>query len=150
MLPVLKSVTNAAHLALRQDWQEGQAQCQNPVNSGEDAGDLLLDHPGGVWAVFDGNWCLDQAAGNLRRTKIEALIEENDGALSLAGDGSVRLRAFGSTRDEVLLTRDICHGLGNDCMHALQCHVVNGFLYRCPPENLAEDFLAVSTIEEAV
>ncbi|MEM7318756.1 MAG: Gfo/Idh/MocA family oxidoreductase [Pseudomonadota bacterium] len=122
----------------------------NPVISGEDAGYILFDHPGGVRALFDGHRHLDHAADNLRRTMGEALIEGTRGSLSLWGDGSVTLRGFNSRDSQVLLPPDTWDGFGGDCVHALQNHVVSGFLDGTPLENTGSDYLRVIEIEEAI
>ncbi|MEM7091155.1 MAG: Gfo/Idh/MocA family oxidoreductase [Pseudomonadota bacterium] len=122
----------------------------NPAISGEDAGYILFDYPGGVHALFDGNRHLDHAADNLRRTMGEALIEGTRGSLSLWGDGSVTLRGFNSRDSQMLLPPDTWDGFGGDCVHALQNHVVSGFLDGTPLENTGSDYLRVIEIEEAI
>jgi predicted dehydrogenase len=122
----------------------------NPVISGEDAGYVLFDHPGGVRALFDGNRSLDHATDNLRRTMGEALIEGDEGTLTLNGDGSVLLRPFGNPESRVILGSDTHGGFGGDCVHRLQTHVVLGILEGAPLENLADDYLTVIEIEEAI
>lgn len=122
----------------------------NPALSGEDAGVVLFDHPGGVRAVFDGNRHLDHAADNLRRTMGEALIEGTEGCLALAGDGSVTRRGFHSSAVETLVGPDTWQGFGGDCVHALQCHVVNGVLDGSAMENHARDYLTVLKTEAAI
>lgn len=122
----------------------------NPAIAGEDAGVVLFDHPDGIRSLFDGNRHLDHAADNLRRTMGEAAIEGTAGTLSLLGDGSVHLRAFGSTEDTALLGPDRWDGFGGDCVHALQAHVVSGLLDGAPIENTARDYLQIIRIEEAI
>lgn len=122
----------------------------NPALAGEDAGYVLFDHPGGLRALFDGNRHLDHASDNPRRTMGEALIEGTDGALSLAGDGSVCLRAFGAQQATVLLAPDTHDGFGGDCVHALQAHVVAGILDGAALENTAADYLKVAETEAAI
>ena len=122
----------------------------NPVIAGEDAGYVLFDHPGGVRAMFDGNRNLDHAADNMRRTMGEALIEGTQGTLTLNGDGSVYLRAFGKTTYEEICTPNTWDGFGGDCVFALQDHVVSGVLDGAPLENLAADYLSVIQIEDMI
>lgn len=122
----------------------------NPVIAGEDAGYVILDHPGGARAVLDGNRCLDHAADNTRRTMGEALIEGTEGTLTLTGDGAVTFRAFGATRTETVLEPDRHVGFGGDCAHALQLHVVSGLLDGTVIENLAGDYLQVIATKNAV
>ncbi len=122
----------------------------NPAIKGEDAGHVLFEHPGGVRAVFDGNRLLDHKADNMRRTMGDALIEGTEGTLCVHGDGSVTRRAFGQMAEETLLAPDTWQGFGGDCVHALQCHVVVGLLDGTPLENLAEAYLDVVRIEEAI
>lgn len=122
----------------------------NPAIKGEDAGVILFDHASGARALFDGNRHLDHASDNHRRTMGEALIEGSVGTLSLEGDGSVRLRAFGSADREVLLEPDRAKTFGGDCVFHLQSHVVSGILDGATLENRAADYLTVIEIEEVV
>lgn len=122
----------------------------NPVIAGEDAGYILFDHPNGVRALFDGNRSLDHAADNHRRTMGEALFEGTEGTLSLQGDGSVHLRAFGGLHTEEILPPDSWDGFGGDCVHALQAHVIAGIRDGSPLENTAQDYLKVIQIEDAI
>ncbi len=122
----------------------------NPVIAGEDAGYFIFDYPNGARALFDGNRLLDHAAENCRTTLGEALVEGTLGTLSLAGDGSVRLRSFGSTEEKVLLAARKWQGFGGDCVKNLICHVVEGLLDGKPLENEARDYLKVIAIERAL
>lgn len=122
----------------------------NPAIAGEDAGVVLFDHPGGVRALFDGNRHLDHNADNLRRTMGEALIEGTTGTLTLHGDGSLHLRAFGTQTTRELLPPDDWGGFGGDCVHALQTHVVKGVLEGTAFANEATDYLEVIAIHDAI
>lgn len=122
----------------------------NPVITGEDAGYVLFDHPGGVRAVFDGNRNLDHAADNLRRTMGEALFEGTGGTLRLTGDGAVHLRRFNAQTEAQIAPPNTWDGFGGDCVHGLQSHVVAGLLDGAPLENEAADYLTVIEIEEAI
>ena len=122
----------------------------NPVIVGEDAGFVVFDHPNSVRAVLDANRNLDHAAENLRCTMGEALVEGTQGSLTLMGDGSVHLRAFGKAETIELLGANTHQGFGGDCVHAFQTHAVLGFLSQEPLETLAEDYLKVLEIEEDV
>lgn len=122
----------------------------NPTIAGEDAGHILFDYPNGFRALFDGNRCLDHAADNLRRTMGEALIEGTEGTLTLYGDGSVGLRAFGQQDMQQILPPDGWDGFGGDCVHALQSHVISGLLEGTSLENTARDYLEVLRMEETV
>lgn len=118
--------------------------------TGEDAGYVIFDHPGGVRALFDGNRSLDHAADNTRRTMGEALFEGSAGVLNLRGDGAVTLRRFGMQREETILSADAHDGFGGDCVHHLQSHVVASLLDGTALENLAADYLSVIEIEDAI
>ncbi len=122
----------------------------NPAIKGEDAGVVILDHPNGVRAVFDGNRSLDHDAENLRCTMGEALFEGTEGVLSLLGDGSVVLRKFGEREQVCVLPASTWDSFGGDCVHALQSHVVKAALHGSPLENTADDYLRVIEIEAAV
>ncbi len=122
----------------------------NPVIAGEDAGYVIFDLEGGTRAVFDGNRHLDHAADNTRRTMGEALIEGEVGTLKLYGDGSVTLRKFETLEEKQVLGPDTWQGFGGDCVHALQSHVISGFLNEGVIENAASDYLNVIEIEEAI
>lgn len=122
----------------------------NPVIAGEDAGHVMFTYLNGTRALFDGNRHLDHAADNHRRTMGEALVEGTAGTLRLTGDGTVRLRGFGSEEETILLPPDTWDGFGGDCVHALQSHVVSGLLDGTRLENLARDYLGVIKVEEAI
>ncbi len=122
----------------------------NPAIAGEDAGVILFDLGDGARAVFDGNRLLDHAATNTRCTMGEALIEGTEGTLTLRGDGSVYLRAFGSMEERQILPPTTAKGFGGDCVYHLQAHVVAGLDTGSALENTASDYLDVLAIEEAI
>ncbi|MCV0428423.1 MAG: Gfo/Idh/MocA family oxidoreductase [Roseibium sp.] len=122
----------------------------NPVIKGEDAGYFIFDYPDGVRALFDGNRLLDHAAENCRTTLGEALVEGTKGTLSLAGDGSVRLRHFADQKDTLLFAPQAWEGFGGDCVKNLIDHVASGLLDGRPLENEAQDYLKVIAIEQAI
>ena len=122
----------------------------NPVIAGEDAGVILFDHPGGVRALFDGNRSLDHAATNHRCTMGEALVEGSKGTITLQGDGSLWHRGFGQTEASCLFAAPQAATFGGDCVHALQSHVVRHLMEGAPIENIAEEYLSVIRIEEAI
>ncbi len=122
----------------------------NPVIAGEDAGFVLMDHPGGVRVLFDGNRCIDHAATNPRRTMGEALIEGTAGVLSLYGSGAVTLRAHGAQTEEEILAPDPSPNFGGDCTHLLQAHVARALRAGARIENTARDYLTVMRTEQAV
>lgn len=122
----------------------------NPVIAGEDAGYVIFEHDNGLRALFDGNRLLDHAADNTRRTMGEALIEGTKGTLTLWGDGSVHMRAFGAREPQQLLPPDTWEGFGGDCVHFLQSHVVAALQSGGPLENTARDYLEVIRIKDAI
>ncbi len=122
----------------------------NPVIAGEDAGYILFDFENGARALFDGNRHLDHAAENHRMTLGEALVEGTKGTITLAGDGSVRKRAFGDIEGITLLEARVWEGFAGDCVYALQNHVISGLLYNTPLENTAVEYLSVIEIEQAI
>lgn len=122
----------------------------NPVIAGEDAGYILFSFADGARAMFDGNRLLDHRAENTRCTMGEALVEGTEGTLDLSGDGSVRLRRFGSMDVEQILGPSTHAGFGGDCVHALQSHVVDALLGNGAFENTAADYLPVIALEEAI
>jgi predicted dehydrogenase len=123
---------------------------ENPAIAGEDAGYLLFDHENGARALFDANRTLDHDTGNPRLTFGEALLEGTDATLTLRGDGSVTRRSFGTTTETVLLPEAAHDGFAGDCVFALQTHVVEALAGERDFENLAQDYIAVREIEEAV
>lgn len=123
---------------------------ENPVIAGEDAGYVLFDYASGARALFDGNRLLDHKTPNGRLTFGEALLEGTDATLTLAGDGSVLRRTFGSADETVVLPASTYAGFAGDCVHALNAHVAAAIRSECPFENRASDYLRVHEIEEAV
>lgn len=122
----------------------------NPAIAGEDAGYILFDFADGVHAIFDGNRHLDHATQNTRITLGEALLEGTGGTMTLSGDGSVHLRAFGETGTKTLLAPQPWPGFAGDCVFALQNHVVAALLGKWQFENSAADYLRVMEVEEAI
>ncbi len=122
----------------------------NPVIAGEDAGYVTFDHSGGVRCVLDANRCLDHAATNTRCTMGEGLFEGTEGTLAIAGDGSVKFRAFGAIETELILPPSNAKSFGGDCTYHLQAHVVGSLSQKVPLENSAENYLSVMQIEEAI
>jgi len=122
----------------------------NPNIAGEDAGFFIFEYADGCRAMFDGNRHLDHAADNTRVTMGEALLEGERGSLSLTGDGTVTFRGFGSRNLQTLLPSTQWQNFGGDCVHALQCHVIQGLLSGSLIENQARDYIAVIELEEAV
>ena len=122
----------------------------NPVIAGEDAGLFAMEHHGGLRSLFDGNRCLDHRAENTRCTMGEGLFEGTDGTLSLEGDGSLHLRAFGKQETKQVLGPDKSENFGGDCTHALQSHVARGLEEGTGFENLARDYLRILDIEDAI
>jgi len=122
----------------------------NPVIAGEDAGYILFDHSNGLRALFDGNRSLDHKAENTRCTMGEGLFEGTQGVLSLHGDGSVKLRKFGSQVDRIIHDADTSGTFGGDCAFHLQEHVVQALDGLRDFENTASDYLIVIEIEDAI
>lgn len=122
----------------------------NPVIAGEDAGFILFDHPGGVRVMFDGNRLLDHAAENTRCTMGEGLFEGTGGSISLRGDGSLYLRAFGQQEEVCVLPPDTSGIFGGDCARHLQAHVVTALSDGGGFENTAIDYLTVLEVKELV
>lgn len=120
----------------------------NPAIRGEDAGHLIFDYANGARAVYDGNRLLDFDTDNTRRTFGEALLEGDGGAMTLAGDGKVTLRAFGTREAEVLLRAQNWPGFAGDCVFALQLNVVGALAGHHPFENEARDYLDVMRLTE--
>ncbi|WP_420861048.1 Gfo/Idh/MocA family protein [Algirhabdus cladophorae] len=121
----------------------------NPVIAGEDAGYVLFDYANGARAIFDGNRCLDFDTDNPRRTFGEALIEGSEGTLTLAGDGTVTLRKFGTQQSKTLLSGRDWPGFAGDCVLALCQHVADGLAGHATLENTARDYLRVVKLAEA-
>lgn len=122
----------------------------NPVIAGEDAGMVIFDYPAGMRAILDGNRLLDHPTPNTRCTMGEGLFEGTQGTLVVYGDGSVTLRTFGAIEETQVLGPDASETFGGDCTHALQAHVVSALIHGTGFENLAEDYLTVIEIEEAI
>ena len=122
----------------------------NPVIKGEDAVLLVLEHEGGVRAVFDGNRLSDHATDMPRRTMGEMVIEGEGGTLSLDGYGVVRLRAFGTQESEIIpLPFAPDESFGGGCVAALIAHVVEARRGGGACENEARAYLPVMRATEA-
>lgn len=122
----------------------------NPVIAGEDAGYILMDHPGGVRTILDANRCLDHDSDNTRCTMGEGLFEGDKGTLILTGDGAVHLRNFGTRKLREILPPDTSPNFGGDCTYHLQAHVIEALTQDFPLENTASAYLTVIQAEQAV
>ncbi|MEM1316255.1 MAG: Gfo/Idh/MocA family oxidoreductase, partial [Pseudomonadota bacterium] len=123
----------------------------NPAIAGEDAGLVIFRLASGARALFDGNRLLDHAAEDRRRTMGEALIEGDAGALSLDGEGTVRLRRFGESRWFPLeTTAPIRSGFGGGCVAAFQEHAIASLASGAAAETEAASYLGNLRIESAI
>ncbi len=122
----------------------------NEAIVGEDAGFFALDHAGGTRSMFDGNRCLDHAATNTRCTMGEGVFEGTEATLNLWGDGSVTRRAFGALEAVQILPPDTNENFGGDCTYHLCAHVAAALLSGGAFENLAQDYLQVLRVEDAI
>lgn len=122
----------------------------NPVIAGEDAGHVLFDFGDGTRAIYDADRNLDHPSDNTRRTFGEALVEGTKGSITLEGDGTLNFRSFASQTYKTLLAPKDWQGFAGDCVYALQNHVVDALLGKAVFENLAEDYLTVVKVEEAI
>jgi predicted dehydrogenase len=122
----------------------------NEVISGEDAGVVVMEHATGVRSILDANRNLDHAAENTRCTMGEGLFEGSDGTLTLHGDGSVHLRAFGAQSAETILGADTSPNFGGDCTYHLQRHVIEALKGLRPFENKASEYLFVIKLEASI
>ncbi len=122
----------------------------NPVIAGEDAGIVIFEMEGGKRALFDGNRLGSHRAKNPRLTMGEFWLDGSNGTLMLDGEGRITFTAHGSDRDETIPFdwKDV--QFGGDCVYALQDHVVRHILDGSPAENLGEDYLTVTRIQEAI
>lgn len=123
----------------------------NQAISGEDAGYFIMGFDGDRRALFDGNRHLDHESSNCRLTFGDCQIEGTDGTLSLDGEGRVYLRPFGSVESTLLYEGPTdASGFAGDCVHALQCHIVEGINGRIAFENTGRDYLNVLTLVDAI
>lgn len=122
----------------------------NPVIAGEDAGFIILDYPGQMKAVIDGNRHLDFATTNTRLTFGELIVEGCEATLQLHGDGRLTRRAFSEVQTHTLLKPQEWTGFAGDSVYAFQCHVVDHLLEGGVLENSAQDYLQVLKLEELV
>jgi predicted dehydrogenase len=122
----------------------------NPVIAGEDAGCVIFDFGNGVRAIYDADRNLDHSSDNTRRTFGEALVEGTKGSITLEGNGAVKFRGFSTQTYETLLAPKDWPGFAGDCVYALQNHVVDALQGKADFENLAEDYLTVVEVEEAI
>jgi len=121
----------------------------NPAIAGEDAGHLLLDFPGGMRALFDGNRLADHRARNRRLTMGELTIEGSAATLDLDGDARLWLRPHGSNEATPVPYAFDDIDFGGDCVFRFQRHVVDHLRHGTPLQNTGRDYLANLRIEEA-
>ncbi len=122
----------------------------NPAIAGEDAGFIILDYPGQVKGVIDGNRHLDFAASNTRLTFGEFTVEGSEATLQLHGDGRLTRRPFSKVQAQTILEPQEWPGFAGDSVYAFQHHVVEHLLAGGILENSAQDYLDVIKLEELV
>ncbi|MGB0507329.1 MAG: Gfo/Idh/MocA family protein [Pikeienuella sp.] len=122
----------------------------NPVIKGEDDGLLIMNHAGGTRSEISANRLSDHAATDRRRTMGEMLVEGENAALRLDGEGQLWLRKFGSNDESpVQLKKPIdLSNFGGGCVEALCRHVAKAAPAGDNPENLASEYLRVQEIAD--
>jgi len=102
-----------------------------PVLAGEDAALVMFGFASGAHGLFDGNRVVDHPSDNSRRSMGRMYIEGSEAVLHLNGRGQrgqLRLRRQGEQQavEQDYRWRD--RGLGGDCVHAMQEHVLANLL----------------------
>ncbi|WP_108659182.1 Gfo/Idh/MocA family protein [Acuticoccus kandeliae] len=122
----------------------------NPAIVGEDSGIFVMDHGGGVRALFDGNRLSDHPADNRRLTMGELFLDGSKMALWLDGYGKLFTRPFG-TNDWVPHDYEWQEiGFAGDAVRATEAHIVAHILDGAPLHNSAADYIANLVIEDAI
>jgi predicted dehydrogenase len=132
------------------DWVWADLRQLNPAISGEDAGIIVLDFPGGRRAVFDGNRLADHVADNRRYVMGDAWIDGKAGTLYLNGDGEIAFRRHGA--NDVVLIPITMPGdrFAGGCVDAFQAHVVVHLLEGTPLESSGRDYIRNLDIVDAI
>ncbi|WP_420404493.1 Gfo/Idh/MocA family protein [Nisaea sp.] len=121
----------------------------NPVIRGEDAGLLTLTWENGLRATLDANRTLDHVAKNPRLTMGEFIVEGDEGALMLDGDGHLLHRMRGAAEAREILYPFEDRDFGGDCVFHFQNHVIAHLRHGTPLETQASDYLHNIRIEAA-
>lgn len=122
----------------------------NPAIVGEDAGLIICGYADGFRAVFDGNRLADHVAENTRLTMGEALLEGEKGSLRIDGFGRISLRDHGTTDWQEIIAPPTDTSFGGGCVAALCQQAVDSWRSGGTPEVMAEGYLNVLKMEEAV
>lgn len=121
----------------------------NPAIAGEDAGFVLLDWADGRRALFDGNRLMDHAATNLRRTMGDLLVEGDEAALRIDGEGRLWLRRFGAAEERAHPLAWEDRDFGGDCVYVSCMKYLDSFRSGAASETEAALWLRNVRIEEA-
>ena len=122
---------------------------RNPVVRGEDAGLFLLEFPGPVVALFDGDRHVDFPADDPRLTMGTLQIDGTAASLRLDGWGRLWLKPFGGPEREHIYAWSKAGPHGN-AVEAFQRHVVQHLAGAAAAESAAHNYLQNLRIEDAI
>lgn len=122
---------------------------RNPAVSGEDAGVIVLEFPGPVIAVFDGDRHVDFPADDPRLSMGTFQLDGTAASLRLDGWGRLWLKPHGRPEAEHGYAWSNA-GPGGNSVEAFQRHVVRHLAHGEPAETAAHHWLRNMVVEEAV
>lgn len=122
---------------------------RNPAVRGEDAGIVVLEHPGSVVALFDGDRHVDFPADEPRLTMGTFQLDGTGASLRLDGAGRLWLKPHGRPETEHAYAWSSA-GPGGNSVELFQRHVVRYLAHGDAAETAARDWLRNMVVEEAV
>lgn len=122
---------------------------RNPAVRGEDAGLFILEFPGSVAALFDGDRHVDFPADDPRLTMGTFQLDGSAASLRLDGWGRLWLKPHGQPETEHRHAWSNSGPSGNS-VESFQRHVVDHLVRGEPAETMARDWLRNMLVEEAI
>ncbi|HVV27795.1 MAG TPA: Gfo/Idh/MocA family oxidoreductase [Rhizomicrobium sp.] len=120
----------------------------NPAIAGEDCGMLLFDFASGAAGLWDADRYHEGSAVDPRYTFGDFLLEGEDGALRIDGEGAIFLRRLGAaeTRHHYAPSRD---GFAGDSVAATFAHFIARLVDGAPFETEGADYLRTLMVQDA-
>jgi D-apiose dehydrogenase len=121
----------------------------NPDIAGEDCGQIMMEHSGGVVSTLDMNRYNEPNYDNPRLTFGEMTIEGNGGTMRLYGDGRITIQKLGAVETPHFYHFDIKNFAG-DCVFFTQKHFIESLLQKTPFDTEGGDYLKNLVVQEAI
>jgi predicted dehydrogenase len=121
----------------------------NDVIAGEDCGLVVFEFTSGAVGLWDANRFNEPNYPTPRYTFGECLLEGNQGAARLYGDGRITLQPLGQRESDHAYAHENRNFAG-DCCYTTQRHFIDRLIDGRPFETSGDDYLETLAVQEAV